>query len=181
MCEGVIEETTTLFDTTITKNDYFSRIYKKTASLVEACCGGGAQVSGAEPKTIKSQAEFGRNIGMAFQIVDDLLDFTSDEEALGKPAGSDLAQGILTLPVIYLLQTPSCSKQIKEIIARRQCTPADFAYIQKAAVENSVLDLAYNKAQEFQEKAKSYLESLPAGPARSAFNKIADLVITRER
>lgn len=180
MCEGVIEETSTLFDHTITKRDYFSRIYKKTASLVEACCGGGAQVSGAEQKAVQSQAEFGRNIGMAFQIVDDLLDFSSDEKTLGKPAGSDLAQGILTLPVIYLLQNPSCSERIREIIARRQCTPADFAYIKQAAVETSALERAYNKAQEFQKKAKDYLESLPVGPARSAFNKIADLVITRE-
>jgi heptaprenyl diphosphate synthase len=180
MCEGVIEEISTLFDHTITKNDYFSRIYKKTASLTEACCGSGAKVSGAEQEIVISLAEFGRNLGMAFQIVDDLLDFSSDEETLGKPAGSDLAQGILTLPVLYLLENPSCSEQVREIIAKRECTPADFAYIKETAVEYSALDRAYNKAQEFQEKAKSYLNSLPAGPARSAFNKIADLVITRE-
>jgi heptaprenyl diphosphate synthase len=180
MCEGAIEEMATLFDHTQTEEDYLSRIYKKTASLVEACCGAGAEVGGAPPEVVRARKEFGRNLGLAFQIVDDLLDFSADEQTLGKPAGSDLVQGILTLPVIYLLQNPQCGGSIREIIAGRRCTPADFAYVKKAALETAALRRAYLKAREFQEKALACLCSLPPGPLRSAFERIAELVTTRK-
>lgn len=179
MCEGVIEEMAALFDHTQTEDDYLSRIHKKTASLVAACCGAGAQVSGAPPDVVQARTEFGRNLGLAFQIVDDLLDFSADEQTLGKPAGSDLIQGILTLPVIYLLQNPDCSRSIREIISGRKCTPADFAYIKRTAMETAALSRAHKKAREFQEKARACLGSFPAGPMRAAFERITDMVTSR--
>lgn len=180
MCEGIMEEMASLFDPTVTEKDYFSRIDKKTASLVAACCGAGAAVSGASPEEVEDRAAFGRNLGLSFQIIDDILDFTSDEETLGKPAGSDLNQGILTLPVIYLLQHADYDSCIKDILTNRSCTSTDLSYIQHAAQKTACISKAFNKAREFQEKAKSHLSFLPATPVHTILHKITDMVTARK-
>ena len=103
MCQAEIEQKEALWQFSVTEEMYLSRIEKKTASLLAACCGAGALAGGLAPEAVDRLTAFGRYLGLCFQITDDLLDFTGDSAALGKPAGSDLAQGILTLPVIYLL------------------------------------------------------------------------------
>lgn len=179
MCEGIIEETASLFDHRVTEQDYLSRIDKKTAALVAACCGGGALVSGAPREEVSAMINFGRYLGLSYQIVDDILDFISDEAALGKPANCDLSQGILTLPVIYLLEYPEYREQIKEMLARRSFTDTDIEYIKKAAQRSSAISRAYKKAQQFQQMAQTCLEILPLTPVKTIFNNISDMVISR--
>ncbi|NPV29490.1 MAG: polyprenyl synthetase family protein [Firmicutes bacterium] len=179
MCEGEIEQATTLFDPAVTENDYISRIEKKTASLLGACCGAGALVGGAPAETAGCLIEFGRNLGIAFQIIDDLLDLVREEKALGKPAGTDLAQGILTLPVIYLLQDGSRGEQVREVLAKRSCGPATLARIRRALRETHALAYTYQRAAEFAEKAKSCLARLPAQPARAALLGLAEEILNR--
>ena len=87
------------------KQEYFQRIYAKTASLFCAATEGAAVLSGLPDDRVKLLRDFGYNLGMAFQIVDDILDFTGDDDTLGKPAGSDLRQGVLTLPFFYYLRS----------------------------------------------------------------------------
>lgn len=181
MCEGIIEEISTFFDPAVTESDYLSRIDKKTASLVTACCGAGARVRGASQEEVDAYADFGRNLGMCFQIIDDILDFTSDEETLGKPAGSDFSQGILTLPVIYLLEHPDWKEPIKEILAKHSCTKDDFSYVQEAADKTESIHRSYCKAQEFQEKARECLHFIPTTPVWPILNKLTDMVITRKK
>ncbi len=179
MCEGLIEETAGLFDYRVTEQDYLSRIDKKTAALVAACCGSGALVSGAPKEEVAVKMDYGRNIGLSYQIVDDILDFVSEEETLGKPADSDFSQGILTLPVIYLLEHPECRERIKEMLARRSITRTDLDYIKKAAQQNTAISRAYDKAREFQQQARRCLESLPFTPARTVLENITELVVSR--
>ncbi|MDH7578934.1 MAG: polyprenyl synthetase family protein [Bacillota bacterium] len=179
MCEGEIQQAASLFDPALTEKDYISRIEKKTASLLGACCGAGALVAGAPAETVASLISFGRNLGLGFQIIDDLLDFTRDEESLGKPAGSDLAQGILTLPVIYLLQDGSRGQQVRKILARRTCGPAELAAIIQAVRETPALDYAYQRAVHFTQKAKACLACIPEQPARSTLLAVADGVLAR--
>lgn len=180
MCEGIIEEITTLYNHNITEEDYLSRVDKKTASLVAACCGAGALIRNVSQEEVAVYTAFGRNLGMCFQIIDDLLDFTSDEETLGKPAGSDFSQGILTLPVIYLLEDPDWSDSVKEILAKRSCTSDDLSYVKAAAAKTQSIHRAYRKAQEFQEKARSCLRVIPTTPVHPILNRLTEMMMTRE-
>ncbi|HHY40029.1 MAG TPA: polyprenyl synthetase family protein [Syntrophaceticus sp.] len=179
MCEGIIEEAASLFDYRVNEKDYLSRIYKKTASLVAACCGSGALVSGASQEKVATMMDYGRYLGLSYQIVDDILDFISDDETLGKPTGSDLSQGILTLPVIYLLEHPHCRNRVKEILAKHSCTAADIDYIRNAAFQNAAISRAYSKARGFQEKARKCLYSLALTPVHKLFDNITYMVINR--
>ncbi len=102
--DGELQQLRDKFDYRQDKANYYQRIYAKTASLFCAATEGAAILSGLPEERIQDLRDYGYNLGMAFQIVDDILDFTGDENTLGKPAGSDLRQGTLTLPVFYYLQ-----------------------------------------------------------------------------
>jgi heptaprenyl diphosphate synthase len=115
MSRGQLEELKFNNKIDIQKEDYFSLIKGKTASLFAASCGLGAIAGELREEEVKVLISFGLNIGMAFQILDDILDLTGDNELMGKPTGNDLAEGNLTLPLIYGVQT---DKRIKELISR---------------------------------------------------------------
>ncbi|HHW40130.1 MAG TPA: polyprenyl synthetase family protein [Syntrophomonadaceae bacterium] len=180
MCQGEMEEGESLFQTSLTEDAYIAHIEKKTASLLAACCGAGALAGGASPETAAALAAFGRNLGLAYQIVDDLLDFSSDDCTLGKPANSDLARGVLTLPVIYLLQEGSHRAAVEEIIAGRACGPEGFARIKKAAEETAALAYAYQKALHFAGQARDCLASIPYLPSREMLLALAGRVVSRK-
>jgi len=105
MCEGEAEQLERAFDFSLTENDYYRLNYKKTSCLLEACCEAGAIKTGISDKNLREALKlFGRNLGYAFQITDDIQDFTLETRDLGKPAGADLNQGIITLPLIYMVK-----------------------------------------------------------------------------
>src|SRR2546429_5943628 len=93
----------------LTTQSYYEKISHKTACLIAACCKGGAIVSLASDEDIRFFYDYGMNLGIAFQIIDDILDYTEDQATIGKPAGNDLRQGMVTLPLIYALQSPLAS------------------------------------------------------------------------
>src|SRR5258708_23043795 len=90
----------------LTIESYYEKISHKTACLIAACCKGGAIVSQASDEEINLLYEYGINLGIAFQIIDDILDYTADQATIARPAGNELRQGIVTLPLIYALQKP---------------------------------------------------------------------------
>src|ERR1043165_6097610 len=104
MTEGELLQLTLLGRTDITEAQYFDVIARKTAYLFSACCEIGAVLGGATPDQQVAMRDFGMNLGVSFQLIDDLLDFTSSEDVLGKPAGADLIEGKVSLPLIFLLQ-----------------------------------------------------------------------------
>src|SRR5712672_503006 len=104
VCEGTIMEMMTAGRIDLTLESYYEKISHKTACLIAACCRGGAILSEASNEEIESLEEYGMNLGIAFQIIDDVLDYTEDQSTIGKPAGNDLRQGMVTLPLIYALQ-----------------------------------------------------------------------------
>ncbi|GAC1624839.1 MAG: polyprenyl synthetase family protein [Ktedonobacteraceae bacterium] len=104
VCEGTIMEMMTAGRIDLTLTSYYEKISHKTACLIAACCKGGAIVSQASDEEIDLLYEYGLNLGIAFQIIDDVLDYTEDQATIGKPAGNDLRQGMVTLPLIYALQ-----------------------------------------------------------------------------
>src|SRR6266568_7051505 len=104
VCEGTIMEMMTAGRIDLTLESYYEKIKNKTACLIAACCKGGAIVSHATEEEIALLYAYGLNLGIAFQIIDDVLDYTEDQATIGKPAGNDLRQGMVTLPLIYALQ-----------------------------------------------------------------------------
>src|ERR1043165_6128590 len=118
MTEGELLQLTLLGRTDVTEEQYFDVIARKTAYLFSACCEIGALLGGATSKQQSAMRDYGMNVGVAFQLIDDLLDFTSSEDVLGKPAGADLIEGKVSLPLIFLLQRdPELRGDIQTVIA----------------------------------------------------------------
>ncbi|OQX62518.1 MAG: hypothetical protein B5M51_05940 [Anaerolinea sp. 4484_236] len=111
-------ELTQMFDSRglASRENYYQRIYAKTASLFELSTSGAAIISPVEPKTVETARVFGHQLGMAFQIVDDILDFTGEQAAIGKPVGSDLLQGLITLPALYYIETHPDDEQVRALL-----------------------------------------------------------------
>jgi len=175
---GEINQFLGAFNLEQTKEDYFQRIYGKTASLFSLATESGAILSEAPEESVKSLKEYGDNLGIAFQIVDDVLDFTGTEESMGKPVGSDLAQGTLTLPAMLLMEHYPQDNPVKRLFEKR-----DKKYIGEAIelVRNSpIVDECYRVASDYCAKAQQTLNLLPDNATRQALTKLADYVIKRK-
>ncbi len=128
--------------------------------------------------------EYGFNLGIAFQLVDDLLDFTGDEDAVGKPIGSDLREGKVTLPLIHLLRQPTGgdgSRIVREIISSRSVTSEQWATLLRELKNHASIDYAYRRAVEFADRAKKPLYAFPPSPERDALLALPDYVLSRDR
>jgi len=127
--------------------------------------------------------EFGFNLGIAFQLVDDLLDYTADESALGKPVGGDLREGKVTLPIIYLLQRggADADRLIRGVVTERSVSKEQWRDIVRMLREQNAPELAYQKATEYATLAKSSLDVFPPSRERDALKALADYVLSRDR
>ena len=156
--------------------DYYDRISKKTADFLEICCELGGVVGGMESEDTKRLAVYGHSIGMAFQITDDLLDIMETSEQIGKPAGNDIRQGIVTLPVIRALTGSADAKELREIVTDPEMTDAMVEKALEIVKASDGVDFAQEKADAYLEQAKKILpESLP-GEIREAFVMVADFI-----
>lgn len=170
------------------KSAYYQRIYAKTASLFCAATEGAAILSGYSDQEVKRLRDYGYYFGMAFQIMDDVLDFTSDAATLGKPAGSDLLQGTLTLPFFYYLrQHANPMAVIEQLEEQRTRADIEDVAIWQATVADLVADLqltsavteARQEALNFLTQAKVALEPFPATPHKEAMMGLCDFVVQR--
>jgi octaprenyl-diphosphate synthase len=156
---------------------------RKTAYLFSACSQMGGILSSLNGPSLKSLESYGQNIGMAFQLTDDLLDFTSDTATLGKPIVNDLREGKLTLPLIYLLELgyPGHQDKLRAAIQENgHCNDAKMEVL-KLVREHKTLDRARIKAWSYAEAAKSDLSAFPASTAKKALYSIADFIVQRDR
>jgi octaprenyl-diphosphate synthase len=167
----------------ISEADSMELIDRKTASLFSACTRLGALTGGASEREQAALGEFGWNLGMAFQMVDDLLDFTSRESVLGKPVGGDLREGKVTLPLIYALEsaTPEERRKVEIVLEDRDYQRIEFDQILKLVRERGGHDRARERAHEFTEKARSLLSEFAGSPAQRALLAATDLVAERDR
>jgi geranylgeranyl pyrophosphate synthase len=170
------------------KEDYYQRIYAKTASLFCAATEAGGVLSGLPEPDIQRLRDYGYQLGMAFQIVDDILDFTGNEESLGKPAGSDLRQGTLTLPFFYFLQTHAEPEQlVAELEAARALAGDGDESAWHSLVDRVVGELPISPAVEaarqeaigFLDQARANLAELPANAYCFAMLELCDFVVQR--
>lgn len=179
VCLGEIEQIKDKYNLDQDLRTYLRRIKRKTALLIAVSCQLGAMASGAPEAVHKRLFWFGYNVGMAFQITDDILDFTASAEQLGKPAGSDLLQGNITLPVLYAIKDPSIYDRISQMFESdhpEQDIEEVIAHIKSSgAIEQSVAI-----SQNYLRKALSLLEELPSNKAKDTLYKIAKFVGKRK-
>lgn len=181
MCSGEIDQLNQAYNINLTEKDYFERIEKKTAKLISSCCLAGALVAGANREALDSLERYGTNLGYAFQITDDLLDFTGESSIMGKPSGQDLASGNLTLPVIYLLHHPKRGTWVKNIIAKKQLDSNNLQIIISLLQETGLLEQGYSIAKHCGEIAKNELAAIPPGKYRDLLEHIVDKALERKK
>jgi octaprenyl-diphosphate synthase len=158
-----------------TRDDYFHRIYGKTASLFSLSTQSGAILSQAPEESVAVMKEYGDNLGIAFQIVDDILDFTSTEEAMGKPVGSDLLQGTLTLPAMFLMERYPVDNPVRKFFDTR-----DKKYMVQAIQMVLNLDIignCYKVAGEYRDRACRNIKSLPRPENRKSLLDLAEYIV----
>lgn len=159
---------------------YLSRIAKKTARFFAACSRCGGLVSGNKNSTIQTLESFGFHLGMAFQMIDDFLDFSADTLSTGKPAGSDLAQGIVTLPVLHLLQVSPHGPRFAEEISARRINETLLAEITGEIVRCGSGSYVRELAEKYISNALGALQTFPSGAARETLELVAHFVIERQ-
>ncbi len=182
MVEGELLQLAYLQKTDLTEDDYFELTYRKTACLFSACLRTGALLADRPDEEENLLASYGINLGLAFQLIDDVLDFTSSEKKLGKPIGNDLREGKVTLPMIYLLQacTPEEAQKPARVFQDGGFQNVTFAEIVKMVERYGALDAARNKAKEFAEEAKRCLRIFPESVYKDALMSLPDFIIARE-
>jgi len=182
MTEGELLQLTLLGRTNISEEQYFDVIVRKTAYLFSACCEIGALLSSADGETQNLLRDYGMNLGIAFQLVDDLLDFTGTEEVLGKPAGADLLEGKISLPLIFLLQRePEMRAAIQTVIADTNYDTVSRASLLAALERTGALALAHERAIEYAEAARAALNGLHGSPHAEALRSIPAYIVERDR
>jgi len=182
MVEGELLQLSQLKRMEISEDDYLELVYRKTACLFSACLRLGALLGKVSEESELKLASYGTNLGLAFQVIDDLLDFTSSEETLGKPIGSDLREGKITLPLIYLL--PKCrseeAQKIARVLQEGGFHSIQFEEILELIERYDILQAARRKAQYFAELAGRSLDGIPESPYRDALRSLADFIVERQ-
>jgi octaprenyl-diphosphate synthase len=179
VCEGELQQCTERGNLALREDDYLDIIDGKTAELTACCCRLGALYSGMAPAVVESLARFGRWLGIAFQIADDLLDLVGEERIAGKSLGTDVEQQKLTLPLIHLL-----SRAPQDAVARLQTILTSSGnhkrdLLQPYLAENDSLTYARRRAEEFAGRAQAELACLPPSASRTLLERLAERAVHR--
>lgn len=161
------------------REEYFSRIYAKTASMFELATSAAAVLSPLYEQTIDSVRSYGYDIGMAFQIIDDVLDFTGSPDTVGKPVANDLKQGLITLPTIYFMEEFPDNPEIKLIQGGILFDESRLSRLAMAIRESEAIDKSISEARLFVEHAQVTLSDLPQTVERQALEDLANYIIQR--
>jgi len=183
MVEGELLQLERIGKIGVTEADYMELIDRKTASLFSACARLGALAQGAEEAAEARLGEYAWNLGIAFQLIDDVLDFTSREKILGKPVGNDLREGKVTLPLIYSLQeaTPEERGLVETVLADGNYDQVPFGKILQVLYRYNGIERAQQRAQAFTEKAREIIAEFPDSRYQRALMAVTDLVTERDR
>ncbi len=176
MCSGEIQQQLDQ-GRVASESEYFARIEAKTARFIEASCRLGAMAAGLDRSAEDLLARFGHDMGMAFQVIDDVLDWSEDSMQLGKSVGEDIAQGVYTLPLIYALQQAQWADELQAYIAQAKERP--MARIRQMLKASGALEYAKNRAIGLKDSAMAALAGLPRGASRNSLEELAQFVVDR--
>lgn len=181
MTEGELLQLTMLGRADVSEEQYFDILTRKTAHLFSACCEIGAILGGADETAREALRTYGLNLGGAFQLVDDLLDFTASDDTLGKAAGVDLLEGKLTLPLIYLLRmNPSHRAAVQSVMREGRYEEITRVRLVEAAEASGALAEARDRARESAEAARDALDVLPDSKYREALRALPTFILERD-
>jgi len=184
MIEGELYQLTKAGDADITEEEHLEIIRRKTAFLFSGCAEIGAALGTSTPEQRAALRDYGFDLGIAFQIVDDVLDFVADEAALGKPLGGDLREGKVTLPIILLLQRtgPEVAEMVRKVVADGEVAPDVWRTIKDLLRREGAVEAAFERAVTFAARAKEHLQgAFPSSPERDGLIALADYVVSRDR
>lgn len=182
MTEGELLQLTVLGHADVTEAQYFDVLKRKTAYLFSASCEIGSILGGASEKQQTLLRDYGLNLGTAFQLIDDLLDFTSSEDALGKAAGADLLGGKVTLPLIYLREAePQMLEMVQTVLREGKYDSVAQEDLREALVRTGALEKARERADEYAENACSALDDLPDSDYCDSLRALPAYILNRDR
>ncbi len=182
MIEGELIADRRRSDIDLSEAEYLEIIRRKTAYLFSGCSRVAGVLAGADPERVEALAEYGMNLGMAFQIVDDLLDFTADESVLGKPVASDLKEGKLTLPLIYQIEKGDATERalVQAVLDDRDFKTVSREEIVAILRDGHSLERTRAVARAYARRAREALRVFDPCPARDALRSLPEFVISRE-
>ncbi len=174
-------EITQLFSSkgVISRENYYQRIYAKTASMFELATSASSILAEVDDYVKENMREFGYGIGMAFQIVDDILDFTGEQETVGKPVANDLRQGLVTLPALYFVEAHPEHDGIREVISGKHYSEATLERVVNDIRSSGAIEKAMEEARAYVERSLEILEDMPDTPEKHALADLAHYVSDR--
>lgn len=164
-----------------TRENYDQRIYAKTASLFETAAASAAMLSCADETVIQKMKRYGYEVGMAFQIIDDILDFTGEQATVGKPVANDLRQGIITLPVLYYLEQHPADGEVQNIIERKRVDEDRIQSLVGAIRACGAIDRATGDARQYVKRGIDALVDMPQCVERTALEELALFIVKRSK
>ena len=182
MVEGELIQLERIGKVEITEADCMEIVDRKTAGLFSVCAKLGAVMGGADTAVEERLGEYAWNLGMAFQLIDDLLDFTSREKTLGKPVGNDLREGKITLPMVYALEQATMEerRQIELILREQNYDAVPFSQVRAMINKYGAVARVQERAQQFTDKARQIIAEFPDSPYQNALASISDLITARD-
>ena len=182
MVEGELLQLERIGRIDVTEADCMELVDRKTACLFTVCAKLGALVAGADSQTEEKLGEYAWNLGMAFQLVDDVLDFTAREKTLGKPVGGDLREGKVTLPLVYALERASADERrsVERVLADRHYENVPLRQVLGLIEKYNGIERVRERAQAFTDKARQVIGEFPESPYQRALHGITDLVTDRD-
>ena len=181
LCSGELNQAFNAFNLEQTRQQYLERIAGKTASLLTLATESGAILSQAPEESVGALKEYGYNLGVAFQIVDDILDFIGTEEEMGKPIGSDLAEGTLTLPAMLLLQRYPGDNPVRRLFQHQGDDGENIKLAIEQVRSSSIIPECYQLASDYCAQAHRNLDLLPDNASRRSLMELADFVMARKK
>jgi octaprenyl-diphosphate synthase len=163
----------------INRDDYYKRIYAKTAAMFVLATEAAATLGEADPSSPEALGKFGRQVGMAFQIVDDTLDFIGAPDQIGKPVGSDLRQGLFTLPAIYYAEAHPNDSDLKALLNGNARDPGTISRVVAAVRTSGAVDEALREARTFVARGQLALERLPPSSYVAALSAVSHYIVDR--
>ncbi len=180
MCQGEIQQIKSSFDVQQNLKQYYYRIKRKTALLIAASCKLGGLVCGAPKRDVWALGAYGHCLGMAFQIVDDILDITAKASEFGKPIGGDIRQGIMTLPVILGLKFAPQRQNLETLLEKTTKTDGEVQEVIEMIKKSGALEESMRWVDLYVLKAKKHLQMLPKVPTRKALEELAEFIRIRK-
>jgi heptaprenyl diphosphate synthase len=181
ICAGEVRQQAIRHHYDATLDEYMPRIEAKTATLLAACCDIGALLGGLKPDTRVHLRDYGRLLGLAFQIADDVLDYTGTEDEVGKPIGHDVAEGFATLPLMLAMEEPPIAGRLAPLLrAGHEVSPAQAEQVVELVRASKGPQRAIERAQSLASDARRELESIRGGEATKTLSSLTSYVVSRK-